>query len=74
MSVKVKSLSEAQMIAYLWDLVAEHGSRSAVASLLGITPSYMSDILNGNRSVSDSVARKIGYMRESIFKPIEENE
>ena len=60
------------MKSILWDMVVQHGSRSAVAHILGITPSYMSDILNGNRSISDSVARKIGFIRETIYKPVGE--
>ena len=66
----MKPLTEEQMKEILWDMVAANGSRSAVADILGVTPSYMSDILNGNRAISDSVARKIGFYRETVFKPL----
>jgi predicted transcriptional regulator len=69
MSANKKYLTEKQMLDVLWDLVAQHGSQKAAADVLGITPSYLSDILQGSRSVSDSLARKIGYIREAVFIP-----
>jgi predicted transcriptional regulator len=69
MSANKKYLTEKQMLDVLWDLVAEHGSQKAVADVLGITQSYLSDILQGSRAVSDSLARKIGYIREAVFIP-----
>jgi transcriptional regulator with XRE-family HTH domain len=38
------------------------------ATRVGIAPSYLSDILNGNRAVSEEIARKFGFEREIVTK------
>lgn len=41
------------------------GSQSALAKALGVSPAYLSDVLNGHRGISDAFAAKIGYRRVS---------
>jgi len=47
-------------------LVGER-SQKDVAAYLGISPSYLCDILKGRRDVSAGVVRKMGYRRVVIF-------
>lgn len=59
-----------QLVETLWDLVAKNGSQKAVAELLKIKPSYLSDILHGNRPISEHVAKEIGFYRKTLFEKI----
>lgn len=61
-------LTEEQMIANLWDMVAQMRSQKKVAESLHITQSYLSDILHGDRAVSESLAKKIGYIKKIYFE------
>lgn len=45
----------------LKQLVKEKGSKKAAAETLGIHPSYLGEILNGTRDLSESVLEKLGY-------------
>lgn len=51
----------------LSQMVDEKGSQSAVAKWLGVSDAYLSDILNGNRGVSDDIARKLGYRKVVVY-------
>jgi helix-turn-helix protein len=53
----IKSLA----IEELKRLVTEKGSKKAAAEALDIHPSYLGEILNGTRDLSDNVLEKIGY-------------
>ena len=44
----------------LTEMVQERGSQKAVAEELGITPAYLSDILNERTHVSDRIAKMLG--------------
>lgn len=49
-------------------LVKKYNSQSEAAQEIGITQQYLSDILNGNRQISDTVAQKLGYHRVVMFQ------
>jgi transcriptional regulator with XRE-family HTH domain len=49
--------------------IAEAGSQTKVAIELGISVSYLSDILNGKREISENVARKLGFKRQTKYIP-----
>lgn len=42
-------------------------SQKALAKELGISESYLSDILNGRRCISEEVAKRLGYERQVRF-------
>lgn len=44
-------------------MVQEAGSQKVVARRLGVSQSYICDVLSGRREVSASLARKLGYQR-----------
>lgn len=59
-----------QLIETLWDMVSEHSGQGNVAKLLGISQSYLSDILNRRREISAHVAKQIGFYRKIVFTKI----
>ena len=63
-------MNKDEMIEILWAMVDKAGSQAAVAATLKITPAYLSDILNGNRGISDKVAKEIGYFKKTVYEPI----
>lgn len=69
-----KLLTEKQIISFLWGMVVEHKGQKPVATILGITPAYLNDILHERRGISAEVANKIGYVRKVVFEGINENE
>lgn len=62
------SAEEARKI--IEDMVNAAGSQRKVARSLGISDSYLSDIINERRDISDEVAKKLGYQKETIYAPI----
>lgn len=50
-------------LAELNRMVDELGSQKAAADKLEISQAYMGDILAGNRTISETVLKKIGYIR-----------
>lgn len=44
-------------------LVSELGSQKAAAKRLGFTPSFINDVLQGRREMTESLAAKLGYKR-----------
>ena len=52
-----------QAIEELKRLVEIKGSKKAAAEALDIHPSYLGEILNGTRELSDNVLAKLGYTK-----------
>jgi len=50
--------------------VIEGSSLRQTAERIACSPGYLSDILAGNRAVSDSIASAFGYKREIVTKII----
>lgn len=65
------NITHEKAIELIRQKVQEAGSQAGAAKFLDISPAYLSDILNGNRKVSDEVARKLGYRRVVAFEPLE---
>jgi predicted transcriptional regulator len=42
-------------------MVEEKGSKKAAAEALGIHPSYVGELINGTRPLTDTVLEKLGY-------------
>lgn len=45
-------------------------TQTAVARELGISSSYLSDILNGKREVSEGLAKRVGFKRVIKYERI----
>ena len=65
-------LTESQLRSAIHSAIETTGSLRQQAKLWGISPSYLSDICNGRRSVSDAVARHLGMRRRVVvaYEPI----
>lgn len=51
----------------LESMVLQAHSAKQVADEMGISPSYLSDILAARRGISDMVAQRLGYKAERIY-------
>jgi plasmid maintenance system antidote protein VapI len=56
-------------ISVLKKYIDDHGLRGA-GRLLGISPSFLSAIIKGDKDISDSVARKLGFKRRTHWEKI----
>ncbi len=59
----MKQRNETQIRAMLAARVASAGSQVALAKSLGISPVYISDVLNGRRSPGKTLLKALGYRR-----------
>jgi plasmid maintenance system antidote protein VapI len=65
---KDNEITHEEILEIIRMMVSKWGSQKAVADHLEISNAYMSDILNENRDVSDSVAKRLGYSRVIKFR------
>ena len=64
----VTQLSESEMLMLLRDFVAYWGSQQEAARELGISNSYLNDILHGRRPAGDKVAQRFGYRYVRVYE------
>jgi DNA-binding transcriptional regulator YdaS (Cro superfamily) len=53
----------------LRNLVQQLGSQKAAAKRLGFTPSFINDVLQGRREMTEALASKLGFKRVITFVP-----
>ena len=51
----------------LYELYDNHGSWFTVAEKLGISASYLSDVVRGRREISAKLAQKLGFVKKCEF-------
>jgi plasmid maintenance system antidote protein VapI len=71
---KDNEITEEELLKILAQMVDKWGSQRAVADQLKISAAFMSDILAGNRPVSDTVARRLGYAKVIKFRKEKETD
>jgi plasmid maintenance system antidote protein VapI len=71
---KDNEITHEEILEIIRMMVSKWGSQKAVADHLEISNAYMSDILNENRDVSDSVAKRLGYSRVIKFRKDKNND
>lgn len=59
-------LSSHELLDLITSMV-EASSQRRVASDLGVSPSWLGDVLHGRRPVSEAMARKLGLRRVVVF-------
>jgi len=64
------AITEKEIIHRLKYECEEAGGQKAWAKKNKINESFVSDVLNGRRSVSRSMAMTMGFNRETVFTPI----
>jgi len=56
----------------LRDAIVKHGSQKAFAESIGISETYLSDVINGRREPGKGFLAAIGYRRVVFYERIEE--
>ena len=64
------NLTENEIRSRLREAVKTAGSQKAFAATAGVSQAHLSDMLCGNRSISDGIARMLGYCQVKLFAPI----
>ena len=67
----MKQRNETQIRAMLAARVSAAGSQVALAKSLGISPVYISDVLNGRRSPGKTLLKALGYRRLWVAEPLD---
>ena len=67
-----KSLSYDELHALLKKRAKEAGTQKALADQMGISPSYLHDLIFQKRAIAPQIARKLGYKVVIRFDPIKE--
>jgi predicted XRE-type DNA-binding protein len=67
-----KMSTQDELSVILRDYVSQFRTKTEAAEALGITLPYLSDILRGNRLISDTVAQKLGYRKETTYRRIKD--
>jgi len=62
--------NESEVIATLRDYVREHGSQREFAALVGISVSYLNDMLKRKRRINDLVLRAMGFQRVEYYRQL----
>jgi len=62
-------MTSQQLIKKLNRMAEEEGSQAALAKKLGISPSYLSDVLNGLRSPGVSLLDPLGLEAITEYRP-----
>lgn len=60
-------LTEANPLTALQEFVVAKGSQKSAAAELGVSPSFLNDILQGHRQVSDKILSQL-KMRRAIIR------
>jgi len=62
-------LSEVEMRQRLRMAMTEYGGQKRIAEKAGVTPSAVSQMVKREGSVSDDVARALGYRKAVVYFP-----
>jgi len=68
-------VSEDEFRDHIRAMIGYHGGKRVwardLAKRFGVSQSYFSDVLNGNRGIADKLANAAGYRRVVTFEPID---
>ncbi len=63
----MKYYNDVDLLLLLESKVKEFGSQRKLAENLEVSPAFLSDVLLGNRAISEKIASKLGFVREVIY-------
>jgi plasmid maintenance system antidote protein VapI len=63
MSKRTEEITQDEIKEIIEQMVTTWGSQRKLADHLGISAAFLSDIINGNKPVSNQVAQKLGYKK-----------
>lgn len=58
-----KTFTYADVLAELQRVVGDHPTQRAAAAALEISPQYLQDLIKGTRRITETVARKLGFLK-----------
>lgn len=61
---------EAEVVAALREHVHKVGSQKLVAAYVGVSASYLNDVLHGKRRINGALLRYLGYERIEYFRAL----
>lgn len=64
--------SHKDMQRLLIERLDQHGSLKELAAKLHLSAAYISDMKQGNRSLTPRVLKELGYVRMEVFVPIDQ--
>jgi hypothetical protein len=68
------NITHEQALDLIRKLVETEKSQTKAAAKLDISAGYLSEIITEGKPISDAVARKLGYTRVIMYKPLEKGE
>lgn len=63
-------LTEDGMRDLLREFCKEHGGQKPASNEFGVSTQYLSEMTRGKRAVSDHVAGRLGYRKETIYRKV----
>ena len=63
----MRYMTQGQLLKRLRELIAERGDQRKTASFLGISETYLSDVLAGRRSPGKKVLTKLGLEPSTVY-------
>lgn len=66
----MNTLDESAMRSLLRDAIARAGSQKELAQSLGISETYVSDLLAGRRRMAEGISRMLGYRLVIRYEPL----
>lgn len=64
-------ITKDKLLIGLRKYIREHGSQKAAARTLGVSPSFLSDVLKGKREPAGMMLTRLGYHRVVMYAEIE---
>ena len=69
-----RPLREHELLLALRGEVGRHLTYKTAAEHLGISPQYLTDVLQQRRSIGKRLAHALGYERQALFVPYEQRD
>jgi len=66
------AITKADLLRILWDRCKERGAVTAIAERGRTTATQVSQVVNGHRDISTSVALGLGYREVKVYVPVKE--
>ncbi len=64
----VKELTLQEIVALVAQVVADEGSQAAAARRIGVSPSFLGEVLRGTREPGPTILKFLGIERQTIYR------
>lgn len=69
-----RPLREQELLLVLRSKVARYPTQKMAADHLGVSPQYLTDVLVARRAIGARLASALGYERQALFVPYEQQD